>query len=241
MLASAPWYTSATAIGWLAIVVAALCGVTTIALWRLGIPRRTLVYLVDSESLLLNSNTAPAPISDIKVTAGDRKVDDPYLTTLVISSRSRRDIRASDFDEGKALVFNFGVPIAARPGIQFRNGQNQPALRDTSSLEQPVQSIEILPSLVRKGRWCRITVLSEGRPTITYESPIADVTVRRLTGEFPRNAFVLFLIQAGCLIGAGALIAQQHLNALRLLLGVVLVGIAAFIGGFLASRLRQRL
>lgn len=55
MIASGHWYTSGTFWAAAAVIVTVIFGVATIVLWKLGPPRRVVVYSVEDTSLLARS------------------------------------------------------------------------------------------------------------------------------------------------------------------------------------------
>lgn len=243
MHASGPWYTSATTIGWTAIAVAVIFGVATIAPWWLGIRKRLLVYTAESASLLLTNELESSGAGDIKISLKGQAVDNPHLVTLTIASRSRKDIRVLDFDEGKPLQFHFDVPIVAAKCFAFDN-QNAPEigpnLAPPSVHNAPSQTIQIKPSLIRKGLWCRLHLLTEGPPRLTCENPIADVAVRRGTPATSKLIYAAITIQAGCLLFEGGIIANPHPGWPEVAIAIVLLLVATVIGGELVMAWRRR-
>lgn len=239
MLAGGPWYTSATTIGWTAIGVAVVFGVVTIALWRLGIPRRLLIYTTESTSLLLASDLTVKAASDIKVTLRDKVVNDPYLVTLTVDSRSRRDIRASDFDDGKPLLFHIGAPIVAA-SRSLGKGQRPPNLTRTGVSADLSQILRIDPALIRRGQWFRLTLLTEGEPSVTHESPIADVTVRKGTTSILPQEFWVPLVLAMLMLSGGLILGHPHLSVPLVLVGIGLISVASLATGWISRTLRLR-
>ena len=243
MLATGPWYTSATTIGWTAVVVAVVFGVVTIVLWRLGIPKRLLIYTAESTSLLLTSGLKYNNGDDIKVIIKRRVVADPHLVTLTIASRSRRDIRASEFDKDRPLLFHLGVPIVAAKCIPLEKQNTSELGSDliASNAEgMPSQTIQIQPSLIRRGPWRQVHLLTDGLPDLTFESPIADVTVRKGSHAESRLIYVAIGILAGCLLFVGGVIANPHPRWPEVVIAVALMLVAIGIGGELVTAWHRR-
>jgi hypothetical protein len=173
MTVAAPWYTSAvlwtdagTAFGALSIVIAVI-------LWRLGGPRRLVIYNIPSVTALLAAGD-PGDVmrSELKVTYGKHTLNNPYIVTLHVESKSHRDIRSSDFDSDEPLIFELGSPIKtplATSG-KLTAASNGIIVDDTS--------VRINPALIRKGDSADIKLLLDGPPALTCRSPIVDVTVR---------------------------------------------------------------
>lgn len=198
-------------------------------LWWLGTRKRLLVYTAESASLLLTNELKSNGGGDIEVRIGGRSVDNPYLVTLTISCHSRKDIRDTDFG-GRPLLFHFGVPVVAAAMPFTFEKQDRPELRlhlvPADSYGPQSDLIQIIPSLIRGGRWCRLRLITEGEPDITDKNPIADVTTRRGTPATPIRIYVAIGILAGCLIFGGGIIANPHLGWPEVVIAIALALVA---------------
>jgi hypothetical protein len=247
MYASGAWYASAITIGWVTIAVTLIVGVPTLLVWWSGIRKRLLVYTVEWTSLLLKDELESSGVDDIEIILRGQSVDNPHLVTLAIASRSRKDIRTEDFDSGKSLLFHLGVPIVAAKSVVFKDqstlalGEDiaHPGLHGT-----PSKTIQIKPCLVRKGPWCQLHLLTTGPPDVKYESPIANVTVRRGSPATSKLIYVAIGALAGCLLFEGEIegeiIANPHPGWLEVVIAIVLLLAATVIGGELVKAWRQR-
>lgn len=212
----------------LSVAVAIVSGAVPILLWWLGTRKRFLVYAAESASLLLTNELESSGAGDIDLSLGGRSVDNPYLVTLTIACHSRKDIRETDFG-GRPLLFHFGAPVVAARPFPFGK-QDRPELRlhlvPASSHGPQSDMIQIMPSLIRKGRWCRLRVITEGEPNITEKNPIADVAVREGAPATPKRIYVAIGIQTVCLIFGGGIIANPHLGWPEIIIAIVLVLVA---------------
>jgi len=113
MVASGPLYTSAAVIGWAGVLVVVVSIIAGFLMWRLGIPRRKLMYSAEITSLIATSRVGPDP--KLSVVYDGTAITDPYLISLRLESRSRRDIGNDDFNGGDPLVFDLQAPTAQIP------------------------------------------------------------------------------------------------------------------------------
>jgi len=242
MLASGSWYTSATTLAWIAIAVAAIVGIVGILPWFLNIPKRLLIYITESTSLLLASELTSSDAEHIEVAIRGQVVDDPHLVTLTIDSRSRRDIRAGDFDEGKPLLFHLGAPIVAMRFALENQGSHEleSNARAISAVGTPIQTVQIKPILIRRGRWCRLELLTAGSPDVTCESPIADVKVRRAAPAVPKPIYWAIGGQILCLLFVGGVAANPHPGLLEAVVAMILMTAAIAIDGWIVAAWRRR-
>lgn len=143
---------------------------------------------------------------------GGQVVDDPYVLVLEAQNRSRRDIRSSDFDQDKPLVFKIGTrPLA----IEVQEG-------DEIVRTDQDGKIAIGPALIRPGQRVRLTAVTAGRPKVTCPNPpLVGVKVReqsslqsdrRLSLTVYSGMFGAALIIAG-LVVIGVLPSHRNIGA----------------------------
>lgn len=168
-MASTPWYATGnlwTAVGAAAAVMAALMAVV---LWRMGEPRRKLVYGWRAAGLLYRDSRGA--LDALTAVFDGAAVADPHLAELWLAIQSRRDVPSGDFDQGRPVVFDLGVPI-----VKVLSGPG--SLRDCSlRLTVDGQSVRVEPQLIRHGTAVRIELLTAGPPELTCESSLVDVAV----------------------------------------------------------------
>ena len=106
-----------------------------------------------------------------------KEIKSPYLTDLWVENRSRRDIRSSDFDQGKPLRFELGAKIRYVSVARNSTIDYQSAWVDTET------AITLAPVLIRGGQRMRVTIVTDGAAHVTCpHPPLAGVTVREPGG-----------------------------------------------------------
>ena len=169
--AAGSWYTSVPFLTGASIVAVVVMGALgAFVAWRVGAPRKMLVYSMSDSTRLVSSEPLGLSRADIQVAYRGAGLTDPYVATLRLDSRSRRDIRSTDFDDGRPLIFDLGVKITAIVGL----GPTGPA---AEALSIAGSSVQLSPFLIRRGRVLRLSLLTEGEPHLTCQSPLADVKV----------------------------------------------------------------
>lgn len=173
MLASEPFYASGTFWAGAGVVVALVAIVITVVLWRLGPPRRVLAYSVLGSTPLLSGDLWPGiHRAWFQVLMDGKPLADPYVTLLRVENHSRRDIRSSDFDQGKPLVFNLGA--------KFEYATDAGSTIDyKQTLKATDTAITVGPALIRGRQSLHMSIITEGRPSITcLNPPLVGVTVK---------------------------------------------------------------
>lgn len=173
--AAGPWYTSGTF--WAAVAAGAglLGALVVLITWRLGAPRRVLTYNMPVATSLLTTHSQKLGFegAGLKVIYKDDPLVNPYLVQLNVDSRSRRDIKSSDFDQGKSVIFDIGVPVKTVVGGIT---PSEPA---AASADIEGNTVKLAPSLIKRGNVLRLNLLVDGRPTLSCQSSLIDVTVKR--------------------------------------------------------------
>ena len=114
MLASGPWYASASFWAGAGVLIAVAAIVIAIVLWWIGERRRLVVYSIPVSAPLLNRGGRDMAPPDLEVRFEGQPVADPHVIGLRVESRSRRDIRTTDFDQGTPLTFDIGALILSQ-------------------------------------------------------------------------------------------------------------------------------
>jgi hypothetical protein len=196
VVASGPWYESDTFWSGAAALVGIAAIVVSLIIWRVGPAKRLLVYSMPVSVPMVSSHWPVLPGAPWQVTLEGDPVADPHVVVLYVHNRSRRDIRSTDFDQNKPLVFNFGVRILAT-SLEggSRDFKNEVSFSGTEIL--------ISPTLIAGNQRVQLTVITHGVPRLTYRSPLVGVKIREESHEGPSIGFVLVL--AG-IIGAAVVL-----------------------------------
>ena len=168
-----PWYLSGVFWAIAAVVVAVVLGIAAVwATFRSANPRRRLYIYLDKALPVVSTHEA---LQDaIQVRHLGRTLLQPYLVTLTVISRGRRDIPSSSFDGGKPIVANLGVPIIRL--LEEKSLKSKVAsLPPKSSVDGT--RIRIGPSMLSRQHVLTYTALVEGEPNLTTEVALLDVDV----------------------------------------------------------------
>jgi hypothetical protein len=180
------WYASGVVIGWTAVAVALLAVAVGLATWRLGLPRRVIMYSSEVTPLLAMADLPQRSAASLKVIYADAEIASPHLLKLRVVSRSRRDISSSEFDAGKPLVFGTGGTRVV--GSVQMSGQ----AFETKAVWLGKWPVRITPALVRKGDLLRLDLITDGWPRVKCtDNPLLNVIVRRAAWSDPSPERVL--------------------------------------------------
>jgi hypothetical protein len=174
VLATGPFYASGTFWAGAAVAVAVVALVVPIMLWFLGSPRRLLVYSAVSDTALLTSGAREQVGLGLEVTLSGQVLNDPHVVRLQVVSRSRRDIRGTDFENGMPLKLDLGTPILKLLTVDT-GGPEMPGIE----VQTESTMVAIGPGLVKKGQTISVSLLTDSPVSLTCSNPqIADVIVR---------------------------------------------------------------
>jgi hypothetical protein len=200
-----------------ACVAAAIVAIIiTVLLWYIGTPRRLLIYSLFSDTALLASRVRELTGSDLTVSLHTEILSDPHVVSVRVESRSRRDIRGTDFESDKPLVIDVGTPILKILDCET-GGTAMPAVCVGTS----GSALNIGPALIKRHQVIAVNLLTDAKPQLTCPNPpLADVTIkqRRIEDFHPAiwkiMATPLLLAQLICigLIGLIALIEGLFLH-----------------------------
>jgi hypothetical protein len=170
MLAVEHWYTSGAFWGAAGVVAVVVVGVATILVMLQGTRRRRLRYATPTVTPLLG--TAPGlERSDLKITYDDQDLHDPHFLTIRLENPGSRDIRSTDFDKGKPLIFD----VNARVVTVLSSSE---PLQDLG-VESADRRLYLGPTLIKGHQVIRIDLLVDGpKPLLTCEDSLIDVTVQ---------------------------------------------------------------
>ncbi|CAN5488172.1 hypothetical protein BH09ACT7_BH09ACT7_02610 [soil metagenome] len=155
----------------LLIVAVAGLGLTAIGLVaavyysRKGRRRNELVVSVKSQPMIVDRDTKAG--SAISLRYDDTVVADPHLITAVLECLGPKDITSADFDQGKPLSIEFGVPMIAllrSDGLDVAE-------------EYRATSIEVTPTLLPKGKTFILSAITDGCPQASVATHLIDTDV----------------------------------------------------------------
>lgn len=180
LAAAPPWYTNGTLWAVIGAVLAVLAIIVSIVLWRVGTPPSVLEYGVPTATALLNQRTTP-PNAGLEVMVRGKAVSNPWVATLQITNRGRRDIKTADFDQAKPLIITFDSAEV----VGMLNGNKLAGL----PIRVDDHHIILEPTLIHGGQQIRMDLLTDGSPEPSCDSDhLIDVRVRR--GEQYRRSDV---------------------------------------------------
>jgi hypothetical protein len=172
VIASGHWYTSSAfwgpASGVMAVIV-----VGVISVWvalRIANPKKRLEYKVSGTPLLATQSLGSVEPGSVTVAYQGMPVTNPWVVTLDVWSVGRRDIRSSDFDDGRSLRFDLGAEIKATLDTTTRFGALTAGYPGW---------VELSPCLIRRGHVLTVVALTDGPPTLTYRNPLVDIEIRQ--------------------------------------------------------------
>jgi hypothetical protein len=183
MIASAQFYTSGTF--WTAVTAIGSLLLVLVTILFLKQPKRLLLYTIsEATSVVTSRATGDRVGTKLQVIYGSDTLDDPYITSLHIQIRGRRDIRAADFEQDEPLKFDFGARIVALLPM------SEPLPLAEKGLRAAGTKILIGPTLIRKRATVRIDTLTDGKPDVRCHSPLADVKDRKVSTLSRRESWL---------------------------------------------------
>jgi uncharacterized membrane protein len=195
------WYTSGTFWAGAGVVVAVLAAVA--AVWvtlSVGFPRRRLYYGVRAAAPLLTA--PPGMRSDLKLLHGDTELTDPYVLTVELISRGRKDISNDSYNGGQPLQLDVGARI-----IKILQITSEPETLAAPEVAPSGTLLRIGPSLIGKRHQITINVLTDGgQPSLTCRSPLVDVQVRQRIDDRTTLTWLLAVVAGMLAIAATAAI-----------------------------------
>ena len=174
VLASDPLHSAGPAWGTLWGAVGAVAGVAALIAfliqWRFGGPRRVLIYSLSGVAPFLSSQILGIS-QEIAVTVDGEAIADPYIASLRIDNRSRRDIRSSDFDREKPLEFDLRAGIIVAQPTSPASGLQEALIVDGTKLK-------LGPTLIHGREKLNLTLITEGYPNISRRDILVNVKIR---------------------------------------------------------------
>jgi hypothetical protein len=106
-------------------------------------------------------------------------VRSPYVATIDIWNAGAKDIRSDMFDDGRPIQIAINVPI-----VKELKGSRAFAADASDFALNPDGLVRIEPSLIKAGMLKSYRLLTDGKPELTWESPVADLHVFDLDQEW---------------------------------------------------------
>jgi hypothetical protein len=150
---------------WAFILVAltAIVVVITAVAALVGRPRNRLTWSVEMTSPLLSEG-----VDSLDITYQGQRIQEPYVVEVSLRNAGRRSISSSMFDQGRPIRWRFQVPILA---LMEASHSSDTTLHDDELL--------VFPQLILPGQSVKFTVLVDGKPDVSLQSPLADVYTGR--------------------------------------------------------------
>ncbi len=175
-----------------------------------------------------------------------RTVQHPHVADLYIWSVGKRDITSDQFDAGRSLTFQLGVPIVGE-----LDGSSFAAMEETRATVSSTGSVVMGPSIIRKRMAGHYRFITDGEPTLETSNPVADLAVGAI-GHHTSTSLrrTLKLLGGPLLKGGGVVVGLSGFVLLICLLSadqvgsssvpvlqpiVNVVAVAMLLGGFIAA------
>lgn len=193
-------------------------------------PKRSIEYTVRVRQLV-----QAVPMGMLEIKAGDTVFTNPYFCELQLVSNSRADIPSSAFDAGRLL--SFGVRSEEVVLLEQKSTGGLTISKSSKNQVGPTV-LAIKPQLIRKRASAVVTLLSNGKPSLTISSPLIDIPITNVTDRPAKvNLFLawFYLVMGLVLVGTFifALIDPPEDNslwsvAIAGLMGTTMTGFAMF-------------
>lgn len=183
---------------------------------------RKIIFYNLAASVPILRNIPEIKSAGLSVIHQGEKLADPHVLEVQLTSKRRRDIPTTAFDQDRPLSIDVGAPIVALLETSFVPDQAPlPAIATEGS------SLKIGPALIRRRQEMTLFVLADGpSDRLACANPLIDFTLRygepyqpRLIGNMPVKkvvtwAVVIFLAYYLVTKPHGAADAMQHLFGL---------------------------
>jgi hypothetical protein len=179
VLASGSVHISANFLAGAGVAVAVAAVLISILLWRLGSPRRLLTYMLAADTPLLTRGARRLAGDELDVSLGGQALTDPHVIAIQVASRSRRDIRAADFDDQEPLKLDMGTPVLKMLRC-YTGGPDMPRIQ----VDVQDSKLAIGPGLLKYRQAIIVSLLTDGPVTLSCPNPaLADVSVRHWSAD----------------------------------------------------------
>ena len=172
------WY-DRPAWGFVGVVVAVLIG--TIGIWaafRAATPKMRLRYTLRHVMPLMTVRRAEPDDDSLVVMLDGAKLQDPYVTTVVLAADGRQDIPEDAFSKQRPLVLDLGVPVKDVLSVTYEPGD-----APMPDVVAEGSTLEIGPDLLHRGSVLTVAVLVDGGEPVLQPPSRILVDVRLQHGE----------------------------------------------------------
>ena len=163
--------------------------------------RHKLFYGLPADTSVL---TTPHGISDLELRRHGKVLAQPHVLEVQLISRGRKDIPSNAFDKGNPIRFDVGANI-----VELLEVTSEPKFIKSPKVTIVGTALNIGPNLIGKRQKIAVTLLADGKPSLTCQSPIKDVDVlEQKAGQPPPEASLGYDkgVIAGLVAAAGALL-----------------------------------
>jgi hypothetical protein len=134
-------------------------------------PKRRLLYSISDPVPLLAPGGLP---EGLEVRRGERKLTDPRLVEVTLTSNGRQSISSELFNQGRPMLLDLGVPI-----VEVLKKTTRPTEQAIPDYRVSLSTLEVGPSAFAPRQQVKFSLLVEGDPELKLVSNLPDVNVRR--------------------------------------------------------------
>ena len=152
-------------------------------------PKRRIFFRMSDPVALLTPDGAQ---HGLQVLRGGEKLDDPHLVEVTLQSSGRQAITRDLFDEGRPIVLRLGTRV-----VDLLKVVSQPIEQKVPDYRLSNSAIEIGPGALAARQSITFSVLVDGQPELSAESPLADVTIGRKLITSEQKAWRISYVMMG--------------------------------------------
>ena len=152
-------------------------------------PKRRIFFRMSDPVALLTPDGAQ---HGLQVLRGGEKLDDPHLVEVTLQSSGRQAITRDLFDEGRPIVLRLGTRV-----VDLLKVVSQPIEQKVPDYRLSNSAIEIGPGVLAARQSITFSVLVDGQPELSAESPLADVTIGRKLITSEQKAWRISYVMMG--------------------------------------------
>jgi hypothetical protein len=207
VIASAPFYASATFWAAAAVFAAIFMGIG--AMWatmRASNPKRRIAYWFQDTPLLQGHQSLDG---SLEMRRNGTVLGDPRLVRIQLRNTSRRDVASASFDQGEPFRVDLDTPILDVLGVETQPATAQPPPATPDGAE-----LRIGPGRIGRGSQVTYLLLIDGPPSYACRHALIDVKVVEADDldYDPRAARLVALIAMTVVAFAATLFADKLIN-----------------------------